>query len=70
MSKYCRGCQKWKTKQGTIGFEHWKAEHRCPINYTKSSVAMEAAGAVAIFSSSVEKHKLIYSKYIGDGDTS
>jgi len=70
MSKYCRGCQKWKTKQGTIGFENWKAEHRCPINHTKSSGAMEAAGAVAMFSSSVEKHKLIYSKYIGDGDTS
>ena len=31
---------------------------------------MEAPGAVAMFSSSVEKHKLIYSKYIGDGDTS
>ena len=51
MSKYCRGCQKWKTKQGTIGFENWKAEHRCPINHTKSSGAMEAAGAVAMFNS-------------------
>ena len=70
MSNSCRGCHKWKTKQGTIGLEHWKAEHRCPINHTKSSGAMEAAGAVAMFSSSVEKHKLIYSKYIGDGDTS
>ena len=70
MSKYCRGCQKWNTKQGTTEFDHWKAEHSCPINHTKSCGAMEAAGAVAMFSSSVEKHKLIYSKYIGDGDTS
>ena len=36
----------------------------------KSSGAMESAGAVATFSSSVEKHNLIYSSYLGDGDTS
>ena len=31
---------------------------------------MEGAGAIAIFTSSVQKHKLIYHNYIGDGDTS
>ena len=31
---------------------------------------MEAAGAVEIFQHSVQKHKLVYSKYLGDGDTS
>ena len=31
---------------------------------------MEGAGALAIFTSSVQKHKLIYQNYIGDGDTS
>ena len=55
LSKYCRGCQKWSSKQGTNEFEHWKIEHDCPINHVKSSGAMEAAGAVAIFNSSVDK---------------
>ena len=27
LSKYCRGCQKWSSKQGTNEFEHWKIEH-------------------------------------------
>ena len=31
---------------------------------------MEGAGAVEIFCHSVEKHDLIYSEYLGDGDTS
>ena len=31
---------------------------------------MEAAGAIAIFTSSIQKHNLIYHNYIGDGDTS
>ena len=39
-------------------------------NHTKSSGAMKAVGAIDIFSHSVEKHKLIYKDYIGDGDTS
>ena len=30
---------------------------------------MEGAGALCIFCSSVQKHTLIYSHYIGDGDT-
>ena len=31
---------------------------------------MEAAGAVEIFQHSVQKHELVYSKYLGDGDAS
>ena len=31
---------------------------------------MEAAGAVEMFQHSVQKHKLVYSQYLGDGDTS
>ena len=30
---------------------------------------MESAGAVPIFSSSIEKYNMWYSHYIGDGDT-
>ena len=31
---------------------------------------MDAAEAVEIFQHSVQKHKLVYSQYLGDGDTS
>ena len=31
---------------------------------------MEGAGAIEMFCSSVDRHKLIYNEYIGDGDTS
>ena len=47
-----------------------EAQHNCHCNDVKSSGAMEGAGAVAIFKRSVEKNNLIYSKYLGDGDTS
>ena len=39
-------------------------------NLSKSSRAMEAAGALEIFCHSVEKYKLVYQYYIDDGDTS
>ena len=35
-----------------------------------SSTSMESKGAVQIFNRSIEKHKLRYVNYIGDGDSS
>eukprot|EP00112_Aurelia_sp_Birch-Aquarium-sp1_P002653 Seg1297.4 transcript_id=Seg1297.4/GoldUCD/mRNA.D3Y31 product="hypothetical protein" protein_id=Seg1297.4/GoldUCD/D3Y31 len=70
MSKYCRLCQKWESKKGTTEYDEWKLQHICKKNHPKSSGAMEGAGAIAMFTSSVQKHKLIYHNYIGDGDTS
>ena len=70
MSKYCRLCQKWESKKGTAEYNEWKLQHICKKNHSKSSGAMEAAGAIAIFTSSIQKHNLIYQNYIGDGDTS
>ena len=45
-------------------------EHNSSANHKNSSGPMEGAGAVTIFSNSVEKHKLMNSHYIGDEDTS
>ena len=70
MSKFCRGCAMWQSKKGTIEYDQWKADHVCVINHTKSSGAMEGAGAVKMFQRSIEKHDLIYNEYLGDGDTS
>ncbi len=70
MSKFCKGCSSWENKKGTPAYENWALEHNCSANHSKSSGAMESSGAVAIYSSSVAKHNLIYKNYIGDGDTS
>ena len=68
-SKFCRGCTIWERKKGTAKYDEWKARHICQINHYRSSGAMESVGAVAMFASSVDKHNLRYSHYIGDGDT-
>ena len=69
LSKTCKGCQVWSSRQGTQEYDRWKEKHKCKINHKKSAGAMEAVGAVNIFHQSVDKYKLRYMKYIGDGDT-
>ena len=69
-SKICKACERWEPKKGTSEYDQWKANHHCNINHQKSSGAMEGAGAIEMFCSSVDRHKLIYNEYIGDGDTS
>lgn len=69
-SKHCKGCKMWNNKMGSPAYERWQADHICHVNHTKSSGAMEAAGAIQMFNRSVEKNNLIYSEYLGDGDTS
>ena len=46
-----------------------KCTHKCQINYNGSSDSMEPASTIEIFSSSITKYNLRYSKYLGDGDT-
>ena len=58
------------TKKDRPEYEEWKATYQCNINHKKSSGLMEVAGAVEIFQHSVQTHKLVYSQYLGDGDTS
>ena len=69
-SKRCKGCDYWRTKINDPSYKDWQINHICLINHDKSSDAMESAGAVKMFSRSVEKNKLRYTSYIGDGDTS
>ena len=60
----------WEKHKGTPAYNRWQAEHVCHINHTKLSGAMEGAGAVQIFMRSIEKYNLMYTEYLGDGDTS
>ena len=50
----------------------WKESHRrhCEVNHQGSSEEMESLGAIDIFSRSIEKRKLMYSTFVGDGDSS
>ena len=71
-SKHCNSCSIWHNKKGSQEYVEWEAKHQphCKANHKQSSGAMESAGAVAIFKRSIEKNKLRYVSYIGDGDTS
>ena len=70
MSKYCKQCQFWEYKKDTDEYENYKFFHICSINHQKSSGAMESTGAIELFRRSVSTNNLIYSEYLGDGDTS
>jgi len=50
----------------------WKESHQrhCQVNHVGSSEEMESLGAIDIFSHSVEKRNLMYSTFVGDGDSS
>ena len=69
MSKYCKKCQIWEPKKDTDEYENWKSTHICSINHQSSGV-MESAGTIELFRRSVSTNNLIYSEYLGDGDTS
>ena len=65
-SKYRKGCQVWEKEKRTREYENWKIDHVRQAKHDKSSGAMEAAGAIQIFTQSVEKNNLIYRDYVGD----
>ena len=46
-------------------YEVWKLSHKCNLNYTGSSLAIETADATQIFGRSVEKHGLYYTHFMG-----
>lgn len=71
LSLHCKACEVWKNKTDTIEYLEWWETHEndCSINHDGSPGCMEVEGMKKIFSRSVEKHKLRYINYIGDGDT-
>ena len=71
LTKYCKGCAKWKHKdQNTAEYAYWKEKHLCAANHSGTSSSMESAGAVVIFKRSVQQFNLRFTKYLGDGDSS
>ncbi|XP_047993637.1 uncharacterized protein LOC125232064 [Leguminivora glycinivorella] len=63
-NKYCVTCARASSKNTT------PSVHQCTINHKGSSTSMEQAAIVEGFKESVQKHGLIYSQLIADGDAS
>ena len=74
LSNYCKGCSQWKqwkkSQHSSPEYKIWLKSHNCSLNHDGSAGAMEAAGAVKIFSRSQAKYRLRYMEYLRDGDSS
>ena len=72
LCRYCQNCTSYQNKYGVDSeqYKEWYQTHTqsCPINYTRSSNAMEMEGAKRIWSCSVEKNNMRYVRMLGDGD--
>ena len=66
MTKTFKTCQSWESRKDEKKFI---TNQDCDINHEGSSGAVEAAGLVECFMSSVQDGKLRYINYIGDGDS-
>lgn len=68
LTTFCAGCTQHdndNTKLSTIAIH----KLNCRINHTGSAGAMEAGGAVSIFTRSETLHSLRYTEYLGNGDS-
>lgn len=66
----CKARTKWDKESEK--FKKWFDEHKdkCLVNHTLSSESMGKDAAIRIFKCSIEKYKLKYTTYVGDGDSS
>ena len=74
LSRLCEKCSIWteeKQKDKSSEYEKWLERHEpnCNRNYTGSSQAMEPEAAERIWGRSLEKNRLVYSVFVGDGDS-
>lgn len=70
LSSFCKSCDVWKRRKGTIEFNKWQENHEkeCLTNHHGSSGKMELTGMVRIFERSEATRGVKYTGYIGDGD--
>nr|XP_032514623.1 uncharacterized protein LOC116768095 [Danaus plexippus plexippus] len=70
-SGYCHTCAIKKNTLDDDEFENWYESHKenCSSNHAGSAGKMEVDSIVEMFSRSIEKFGVMYSNYIGDGDT-
>ena len=71
MSKYCKGCMQKNDlqKKDLTAYAHWRNPHTCKFNYNDTAGGMETEGEKQVFTRSIDKHKVRYVDYLGDGDS-
>ena len=74
LSRLCEKCDKWTKERIDANpdeYKLWYENHKphCYRNYTDSSQSMEPEAAKTIWARSIERHQLVYSTFIGDGDS-
>ena len=72
MCNSCTTCTKMKNIKNSQEYEKWYETHKakCFKNYEDSSGSMEKEGALVMWSRSISKNKMMYTSFIGDGDSS
>ena len=71
MSRACKACnlKEHLKKEDPLAYANWKETHVCNFNYRGSAGNMEVVGAKRIWERSIEKNKLRYTTFYGDGDS-
>lgn len=71
MCSSCDKCKAWEGRSSSPDYFQFYEDHfpECPLNHDGSSQTMEPEGVLMLFSRSLEKHKLRYVRFIGDGDS-
>ena len=68
--KKCCNCSDERKVSFPEEYESFKEQHSdCTINFTGTSQAIDGAIAVDLWKRSVTRNRLVYSTYIGDGDS-
>ncbi|GFV44123.1 uncharacterized protein TNCV_3572441 [Trichonephila clavipes] len=67
MSSFCKGCDSWKRRKGSLAYKKWKILHveECLKNHNGSAGMMETMGMVRIFQRSLSHRSVRYTSYIG-----
>lgn len=70
-SAYCKQCETWEKLSASPEYAVWKESHKdnCQANHEGPSGNMEVSTVKEMFMRSEEKYSVMYSNYIGDGDS-
>ncbi|XP_039303732.1 uncharacterized protein LOC120357462 [Solenopsis invicta] len=69
-SSFCQACSTWKKNFDTVEYQNWKESHEneCTNNH-EGSGKMEVDAVKEMFLRSMNKYKVKYKRYVGDGDS-
>jgi hypothetical protein len=72
-TSYCNSCSKMSSLRSETDFKLWQSKHiedgKCSVNHSGSAGKMECDGILEIFSRSEIERGLVYTGYLGDGDS-